>query len=455
MSVSKHQFFELYGTGREDDQWDFKEELQLKSKEHFYAFLKDVLAFSNSGGGYLLLGVKDRTLELVGVKEKLDEANLGEKIETTLGYSLRLNLFYFEYEINGETIELGIMYIYQAEKINVSPKTLNGPKKVIVQENTIYVRRNTRSVNANREDFEKIGNRISNAGEYEFKESDSMILERNKQRSDSLALKLDKHIKGEFVFTSNEFAYKLNEIYNHQAKYNKLEFARLLGFETHRIDDYFEGKVFPTLEHILRATTIFNLPSDYFFTPTIHMEYPIWQEPLVSYCIIEKVKHKDDLFFYDRKKFFSNVLRQLAGGMRTFKEWLYSERVPVKSIENNKPKYKYIDEYYLYACVDNMNGIELNNFKAHLGQQYYKVLEYCPNDDRMNGDLTIDEQILNILTQLNKQLVCRIITESIKEIHIQNGEIEVRLHFFEDIINGESVSRHYLPDTFSLEFIKG
>ena len=47
----------------------------------------------------------------------------------------------------------------------------------------------------------------------------------------------------------------------------------------------------------------------------------------------------------------------------------------------------------------------------------------------MNGDLTVEEQILNTLIQVNTQLVCRIITESIKEIHINNGEIEVKLHF--------------------------
>ncbi|MED2706602.1 helix-turn-helix domain-containing protein [Bacillus toyonensis] len=455
MSVSKQQFFELYRTGREDDQCDFKEELHLKSKEHFYAFLKDLLAFSNSDGGYLLLGVEDKTLKLVGVKEKIDESNLGEKIEATLGYALRFNLFYFEYEGKDETIVLGIMYIHQGEKINVSPKTLNGPKKVIVQENTIYVRRNTRSVNANREDFEKIGHRINSASEYEFKERDLMILEHNKEHSDSLGIKLDKYIRGEFVFTSNEFSYKLNEIYRYQVKYNKLEFARLLGFENHRIDDYFEGKVFPTLEHILRATTIFNLPPDYFFTPTLHMQYPIWQKSLVSYCIIEKMKHKDDLFNYDKKKFFSSVLWQLAGGMRTLSEWLYSERISIQGVKNSKPTYKYIDNHYLYACVNHMNDMELDNFKKHLERQYYKVLEYCPNDGKMEGDLLVEEQILNILTQVNTKLVCRIIVESIEGIQIHNGEVEVRLHFLEDIINGKSVRRHYLPDTLSLECIEG
>ena len=30
------------------------------------------------------------------------------------------------------------------------------------------------------------------------------------------------------------------------------------------------------------------------------MEYPIWQEPLVSYCIIEKMKYKDDLFHCEK-----------------------------------------------------------------------------------------------------------------------------------------------------------
>ncbi|WP_144561534.1 AlbA family DNA-binding domain-containing protein [Bacillus mycoides] len=453
MSVSKHQFFEMYGRGREDDRWDFKEDLHVKSKENFYSFVKDILAFSNSGGGYLLLGVKDRSLELVGVKEEIDEANLGEKIESTLGYSIRFSLFYFEYEQKDQVMPLGIMYIHEGEKINVSPRTLNGPKKAIVQENTIYVRRNTRSVNANREDFERIGHRIKSADEYEFKERDLMILERNRMDEDSLSTKLDKYMKGEFVFTSNEFAYKINEIYRYQSKYNKLEFARLLGFDTHRIDDYFEGKAFPTLEHILRATTIFDLPPDYFFTPTLHMEYPLWLDPLVNYCIIEKVLHKDELFHSDNKRFFREVFQQLASGMRVFNEWIYSQRPKGHDTINDEVKYKYIDVRYLYTCVAHMNDIELYNFKMFLEEMYYKVLEYCPENIRSEG-LTVDEQILNNFIQVNNQLVCRIITESIKEIRIENGEVEVRLHFFEDIIKGKKIRRFYLPDNLSLKFVK-
>ncbi|AKR34226.1 hypothetical protein P4K49_02440 [Bacillus cereus] len=282
--------------------------------------------------------------------------------------------------------------------------------------------------------------------------SKHQFFELYKQRLDSLAVKLDKHLKGEFVFTSNEFAYKLNEIYNHQVKYNKLEFARLLGFEHHRIDDYFDGKVFPTLEQILRATAIFNLPSDYFFTPTLHMEYPIWLDPLVTYCIIEKVKDKGELFSYDKKMFFSSVLQQLAVGIIIFRDWLYSDSDSRQSA--TEERFENIDTNYLYAPFAHLEDWELYEFKRGLEKQYYEILKYCPSDDSFREDLTFVEQILNNLIQENKQLVCRIVTESIKEIHVQNGKIDVKLHFIEDIINGKSVGRHYLPHTLSLEFIE-
>ncbi|MCU9601779.1 ATP-binding protein [Pallidibacillus thermolactis] len=52
MIANKEKLFEILSLGREDKKWDFKQDIHLK-KEEFAELLKDILAFSNSGGGHL------------------------------------------------------------------------------------------------------------------------------------------------------------------------------------------------------------------------------------------------------------------------------------------------------------------------------------------------------------------------------------------------------------------
>ncbi|AUO12338.1 helix-turn-helix domain-containing protein [Priestia megaterium] len=448
MTASKDKFFELLASGREDDKWDFKQDIKLKPKESFYQFLKDVLAFSNTGGGYLLLGVEDKTHHLVGVKSKVDEAELGDKIEANLGYAIKVDILYFKHKVEDEKIELGIIYIPKAEKINVAPKNFTGQKEAIVQAWLPYVRRNTRSVVANRDDFERLTKEVKQKGDYAFKEWDLQILQRNNEFSNHLAIRINKHIKGEFLFTSNEFANKIHEIYVDQIKYNKLEFARLIGFEDHKIDDYFEGKAFPTLEQILRIVTIFDLPQDYFFKPTLYGSFPIWQNPMVSYCIIDKVKDRGEVFNLNQGEFFKSVLQQLSKGITLFTEWLNSTRPekPKNSIEKWLNKQ---NSHYLYEYLDDWSDEDIENFKKHLAYQNYKILEYFEGENYYN-ELMNEEKVLNVLIQLNEERICRVINESIKEIRIENKNVEVLLHFIEEIKNKESVRREYDAKTVAL-----
>ena len=70
MILNEQTFWKFYDEGREDDAWDFKQEINFSEKKAFAKFLKHVLAFSNFGGGYLLLGVRDGDREIIGVNEK-------------------------------------------------------------------------------------------------------------------------------------------------------------------------------------------------------------------------------------------------------------------------------------------------------------------------------------------------------------------------------------------------
>ncbi|PEN35713.1 ATP-binding protein [Bacillus toyonensis] len=453
MAATKQQFFALLETGREDDSWDFKEDIKLKPNESFYETLKDILAFSNSGGGYLLLGVKDGTLELVGVKAKIDEAALASKIESTLGYTLKFSLFYFNHKEDGKDIDLGIIYIHEGEKIHVSSKPLTGQKNVIIQSSIAYVRRNTRSIPATATDYERLAEKVNKQGEYEFKDWDLKILERNRNFSNDLGRRLYTYLSGDFFFNSNEFSHKIHEIYTYQTKYNKLEFARLIGIENHKIDDYFEGKAFPTLEHILRATSIFNLPPDYFFKPTLYGQFPIWHNPLISHSVLEKVKVKREIFNLNKGVFFRTVLLELGKAINTFINWLKSQRPKQYDNEFERMLASRPSDY-LYNYVEDLTDKELEEFKEHLKHQHYKILEKFDSEDNERF-LMDDERVINTLIQLGDELICRIINESIKEIKVlDKEEVEVRFHFIDEIINKERIGRQYSLDTLSLELVQ-
>lgn len=179
MMLNKESFYRILDEGREDNAWDFKLEITISEKKKFYELLKDILAFANSEGGHLLLGVEDRTHNLLGVTVEIDEAELVQKIETSLGYSIDCRILYFN-DNEDETKRLGILKINGLNKICVSPKTFSSEKGVIVEQDAIYVRRGTRSIKANQDQLNDLVRRLQIASSYEFSEEEIRVIEKIK-----------------------------------------------------------------------------------------------------------------------------------------------------------------------------------------------------------------------------------------------------------------------------------
>ncbi|PEM90666.1 ATP-binding protein [Bacillus toyonensis] len=451
MTASKGKFFEILSLNREDNKWDFKQDIHLKPAEKFYELLKDILAFSNSGGGHLLLGIKNKSNEIVGVSEIIDEANLGQKIYTALGYSINVELNYFKYNKEGNEVDLGILYIPNSNKICISPKTFSVGSKTIIQSDIVFVRRNTSSIYANSEDLQELAYKIVSKGKYIFSDKDKKIIERNKDYARNLVY-FDNYLEGKYKFSSINFAAKLNEIFNHQVQHNKLEFAILLGLDEDRIDDYFEGLAVPKLEHILRAIEIFKLPMDFFFQPTINMRKPLWYSPMVSYCIIEKVENKRKLFNIDNSKFFKEVFFDLGKSLVRFFEWLDSERMvkPNDELDLMFSSYNYLDDH-----VITLTDSELLEYKKHLMNQFYKLREIYRSLVSRDNELFPDEEMILYLVGSNDEFICRILNESIKSIVVYDSEnIKINYNFFYELENLLKISKRYNLDNVSLEISK-
>ncbi|MFB5936446.1 helix-turn-helix domain-containing protein [Peribacillus frigoritolerans] len=451
MVASREKFFEILALDREDNRWDYKQDIHSKPKELFYELLKDVLAFSNSGGGHLLLGVEDKNHNLVGVSNIIDESDLGQKIHTSLGYSINIELTYFKHYNEGNEIELGILYIPNAQRIYTSSKTFTGSRNTIIQSDIVYVRRNTSSINANGDDLQEIAYKIIKHGKYEFSELDKSIIKRNKEFADRAA-RVYEYLEGKYKFSSINFSSKLQELFYNQVKHNKLEFAILLGLDEERIDDYFDGLAVPRIEHILRANEIFKLPTDYFFQPTINLRKPLWYSPMISYCIIDKVVvGKDILFEIDKGEFFRTVFMQMAISVHKFKEWLHSSRTekPKDDIALLFSDYNDLDDY-----VSTLSDEKLANYKRHLSRQFYKLLEVAGSGVEREEDLLLpEERIILHLTGFNDEFICRIINESIKEIKVEDkNNISIEFHYYYELKNLIIKGRTYNSEKVMVEF---
>ena len=401
------------------------------------------------------MGVEDKTHKLIGVTNFIDEADLGQKIYTALGYTINVELTYFKHNDGNREIDLGILYIPNSQKICVSPKTYTGVNKTIIQSDVVYVRRNTSSVIANSEDLQELAYKILKKGKYEFSDRDKEIIERNKKFAKS-SERLYQYLEGRYKFSSIGFSNKLNEIFSNQTDYNKLEFATLLGLDEDKIDAYFDGYAVPKLEHILRATEVFKLPMDFFFQPTINKRKPLWYSPMVAYCVIDKVIDKRNLFNIDYGNFFREVFIDMTKSIYRFYKWLNSNRIekPTDEIELMFSDYDPLDDY-----VISLSDEELDKYKRHLSTQFYKLLQIARDGDT-DGDrdgeyLYPEEKIVLSLIGYEDEFICRIINEAIKEIVVNDGKnIEIEYHFFYELKNLLKRGRSYNANAVKLELGK-
>ncbi|MDG0794021.1 ATP-binding protein [Cohnella ginsengisoli] len=80
---------ELSTKGYESELWDFKENINLTDAISKAELVRDCAAFHNTEGGYLLIGVKDKTWEVTGVSEDVlrsfDQGNINNIIHSYLG----------------------------------------------------------------------------------------------------------------------------------------------------------------------------------------------------------------------------------------------------------------------------------------------------------------------------------------------------------------------------------
>ncbi|AIC30022.1 ATPase/tetratricopeptide repeat domain-containing protein (plasmid) [Rhizobium etli bv. mimosae str. IE4771] len=134
--------------------WDYKRELPLlldkesnKKDEHkFCEVMKDCVAFYNTFGGYLVVGVEDKTKRIVGFPGGFDAAQLNKKLQGATGVSIETVYRDIRHTIDGMPVNVGILYVpKRAPKANPAqfrkPASPNEYNRRAYEQNDFFYRR--------------------------------------------------------------------------------------------------------------------------------------------------------------------------------------------------------------------------------------------------------------------------------------------------------------------------
>lgn len=168
----------LFGQAKETAFYDFKWFIDASRQSHeFPKIIKDIYAFSNQGGGWMVLGVKENDGINTQIKSKfikagipdkyrLDGAMLQEKINKYLDEPISLQYVEFTRTVNNTEKIFALIYFPPSSKFMTSKKDIkyknNGKVKIAVLKDTVYTRRGTQSIPASSYEKALIQKRLKN-----------------------------------------------------------------------------------------------------------------------------------------------------------------------------------------------------------------------------------------------------------------------------------------------------
>ncbi len=138
---------------RETNRVDYKSTFSASNKKTCQEFSKDVSAFSNVGGGYIVIGIEPKAREVIGINEKtqsdLDPTKISQTLSKFISPPINLHTYVGKFENNkGKSIGVGLIYIPEFRSrphiINGNYSYRDGSKdKPSLHAGTIYVRRHS------------------------------------------------------------------------------------------------------------------------------------------------------------------------------------------------------------------------------------------------------------------------------------------------------------------------
>jgi len=196
--LSDDAIIALINHKEEDNYVDYKESFDYKSEKEWLEITKDMIAFSNSNGGYIIFGVRDNSFDIVGLPEEIitilintnlimQKINRFVEPEVSMLRSRRFN--HDGLSIVCILIPKSIGKTHFVSK-NGSFKYPSGDDKTILHQGTFYLRKSA-------------GNQISNSKVFEGIIEERMILYKSKLL-ESIARVVEAPIESEVIIVSPE-----------------------------------------------------------------------------------------------------------------------------------------------------------------------------------------------------------------------------------------------------------
>lgn len=147
--MSKDAMTYLLNCGGECECLDYKQELTLDQDKSLCDFAKDVLAIKNVGGGFIVVGVQDKTWRPLGIPTELpyDSKMLQDKIRRATNVDLEINIVHHKLDVPNSSGLFALIYIRSSRKRShrrtptLSGKDFQASKPFGLRRGEIYVRR--------------------------------------------------------------------------------------------------------------------------------------------------------------------------------------------------------------------------------------------------------------------------------------------------------------------------
>ena len=162
--LSKTVAESLISYDEEDDRLDYKTTLEISSNKEWLELTKDISAFANTYGGYLVFGVTGANNEVSGITREVanilkDSNNIQRKVNRNIEPSIT-TLRSKEFRINNQIVVVvyipqsrGITHIVSKDGAFTYP---SGDTKTILKKGTFYIRRSAGNQLADSRDLDNV-----------------------------------------------------------------------------------------------------------------------------------------------------------------------------------------------------------------------------------------------------------------------------------------------------------